>query len=298
MDGIYKVICDFTTDGNTTYNLSPGGLTSSYVGVDNYTAHDRLYPTYLTSYDGKQEILYNISGLGSQIARNFDGDFVKEGETTCSGRSAASYGAPASCYVDVEQKLVSTGICDEVASADDYETKCRVTCANEGTCDSIFNFAFKTVDPHDMFPQVDDLYSETDWGRNWLKEDGSRIEVWDKMEQLANQDKTYAPESLTYSFILTQDNIDAIKEYNRVETSYGGYADFTLECECNEGTTACVRCKSEFIENIYNKTIVSPISNYVSRTTIWANTQADLTNVRANNTNWNKDNTPITYERT
>ena len=289
VDGEYVVKCTFDDSGNTVYTLEPGGYVSSTPLTGNYTEHDKLLATMLTTYAGKHEILYHLSGLGSQVQREFDSYFQKG--QTCSGRNSGAYNAPASCYFDVDQQLVTTGVCDGVASSSNYKTACHVVCAGDGTCDSIYNFMFKMVEPTNLFPtEIPDYDDPNGWGKNWLTATGRRVRS--EVESDGENDLTYAPGNLTYSFVLSPQTINAIKKYNSHRYEAGGYSDFSLSCDCgSNGNKACIRCSSSFLSNLaQNNGIMTINDTYVAKEKIWASDQ-DIQLVRTNNPNWNRDNT-------
>ena len=291
IDGTYKAKCDFENISNEYYTLVPGGNSSSSPIVDNYVSHEKLFPTYVTTYAGKHEILYHVTGLGSQIARKFDPYFQKG--TTCSGRNSGAYNAPASCYFEVTQKLVTTGTCNNVASSSNYQDECNISCAGDGSCNSIYNFVFKNVEPDNLFPnEPPSLDTENGWGKNWLTTEGR--ETREKMEQDGKKDLTYSPTSLTYSFVLTPKTITAIKDYNSFRYEDGGYNDFGLSCNCGaNGSNACIKCMSSFLSDLAQRNAVETINtSYISESPIWGN-DISIQEVRNNNHNWDKDNTAV-----
>ena len=285
IDGMYVVTCTFDTSGNNYYTLVPGGSGAQDINGTNYVSHDKLFSTQLTAYAGKHEILYHVTGLGSQIVRDFDKYF--QTGVTCSGRTSGDVLAPASCYYDVQQKLVTTGTCSEVASATTYETACEITCAGDGTCDSIHNFVFKLADDTDLFPNG--VNDSNGWGKNWLTTKGE--ETRRTIETIGQKDKTYAPENLTYSFLITPKLIESIKNYNKYQINYGGYNDFDLNCDCGGGSHACIHCTSPFLSNLAQINSISSINvNYTSPIALWTNS-ITIQEVRNRNHNWDKDTT-------
>ena len=287
IDAVYTVSCDFKDEGNDYYTLVPGGHGSPTASGGNYVTHEKLMSTHLTTYAGKHEILYHITGLGSQIMRQFD-QYFQTG-VTCSGRNSGDYLAPASCYIDVKQKLVTTGTCDEVASATTYDTACEITCAGDGNCSSIYNFIFKMADETDLFPTG--LSDSSDWGKNWLTTEGRTTRS--KIEADGKNSKTYAPERLTYSYMLTPKTIEAIKKYNAYQINSGGYNDFDLSCDCGGGSHACVHCQSKFLSELAETNSINSVNvSYASPTKLWTNSKT-IQEVRNSNHNWDKDATAV-----
>ena len=290
LEATYIVDCKFWDRNNDFYTLVPGGYPNLNPVSDNYVSHEKLLPTYLTTYAGRHEILYHISGLGSQIARQFDTYFQRG--STCSGRNSGAYNAPASCYFNAVQKLVTTGVCTDVASASNYDRACYVSCAGDGSCSSIYNFVFKNVEPTNLFPvELPELNNPDGWGKNWLTPEG--ISTREKIEHDGDKDLTYSPDNLTYSYILSTKTIEAIKEYNNVKYDDGGYNDFGLSCSCGtNGSKACVKCMSRFLTNLAQRNSVETLNtSYVSDEPVWGN-EDTLQYVRDHKLNWNKDNTP------
>ena len=291
IDGTYKVDCNFYNTDNDYYTLVPGGNSVSNPIVDNYVSHSKLFPTYLTTYAGKHEILYHLTGLGSQVARKFDPYF--QTGLTCSERNSGAYDAPASCYFEAIQKLVTTGVCENVASSSNYTDVCYVSCAGDGSCNSIYNFVFKNVEPDNIFPvEPPSLESTNGWGKNWLTSEGTRTRSL--IENDGKKDLTYSTNNLTYSFVLTTKTISAIKDYNNIQYEDGGYNDFDLSCNCgNNGSQACTKCTSTFLSNLAQRNAVETInSSYIAEDNVWGNS-ASIQEIRNSNPNWIKDITPM-----
>jgi len=294
LEGTYRVYCDFSQN-NEFYTLIPGGFSATAPTSDNYVLHQKLLTTFLTTYAGKHEILYHVSGTGSQIQRQFDTYFQRG--NTCSGRNSGAVAAPASCYFNVTQKMVTTGVCEGYASSINYKDVCYVSCALDGTCSGIYNYMFKIADPTNLFPNGFNSFDGTSWGLNWRTVNGENTRR--EIELDGEKDTTYAPNNLMYSFTLSTKTIEAIKRYNAERLEYGGYSDFGLSCDCGtNGENACIHCKSDFLTNLAQANgIFTGLSSYISDTPIWQGNE-NIQIVRDRNHKWDKDNQaaqPVLY---
>ena len=274
-DGKVVYICEWDEGKNTIYTLAQSGVAvEDKTSLINYTIHEREYQIYLSTLEGTYETFWDISGLGEK--GRFDKYFNDAG-STCAGENPESV-AMFTCKLQVEHEVVLTGYCNGVTNGTE-------------NCDPFKEgyelVNFKVVDPVDLFPSVPDgempSHNGETYGYNWIV-DPEGQEVLGEIEETGAEDKTYAPENLSYSFKLTPTDMKHIKNYNESRISLGGYTDFNLTCVCPDeinSTESCTKCRSTFVENL-SKGLVKygSESHDVSG---WANPEENLGTVRDNN---------------
>lgn len=253
-DAKYKATCSWNEPTNTKYTLVQKGIVQE--GDFNITKNDRQYAVHLTTLDGTYDTRWLLSGLGTNS--KFDAFFAENG-AVCSNKQSASSDGLFHCALHVEHEIIFTGKCNGEKTTTQTE-ECE---KNDGT-DTVMNF--KIVDPATVF--TCDSLESCGYGYNWFKMNGGP-ETLEEIRRKGKEDKTYAPESLTYQVKLTSKDMREIKNYNayRENNNYGGYSDFSLICdcpddneECNEvgGTQTCKRsrscrkCRSIFLNNLYD----------------------------------------------
>ena len=260
IDGRYRAVCEWEEDQNRFYTLVHSGFTQrSSAAHNNKTIHERQYQVYLTTLEGTYETFWDIKGLGSEKnGKGLFDDFFYAQKKTCAGERPRDI-TMFTCTVKVEHEVVLTGYCNGVVNG-------------THNCDPFKEgyelVNFKVVNPSDLFPSVNDpaqvpSYNGETYGYNWVV-DPEGQEVLGKIQEKGQEDSTYAPENLSYSFKLTPQDMAAIKDYNtqQVENNKGGYSDFTLNCDCPSGpipansTVSCGKCKSPFVENLANGKVV------------------------------------------
>lgn len=104
---------------------------------------------------------------------------------------------------------------------------CNYEIASEITKGDKFNLVYRVVDPNNIDP-------------NNRKRDNKGLKNWTQ-EQIdaANNEDTFNPDNLEYSFTLDSKTIKEIREYNKNKK----YSDITFDC------TNGLQCKSKFIES-------------------------------------------------
>ncbi len=280
-DAKYHATCSWDEGDNVLYTLVPSGSSTESTSEINYTKHDQEYRVYLSTLDGTYETNWDIQGLGSKIGNThqgkFDEYFLNAGKT-CSGESPKD-STVLSCKIHSEYEIVLSGYCNGSNGTDTTMDPSDCDPYDEGY--QLFNF--KVVDPAKLFPSgyVQDgkriayNWTDTELGKKAMQE----------IEAVGAKDLTFAPENLTYSFVLNPTDMSHIKKYNSSQFAAGGYSDFTLVCSsesCNAG--ACKRCMSPFLENLANGIVTYDNINH--NVTGWGNKKKDLTAVR-NALSWN-----------
>lgn len=274
-DAKYHATCSWDEGENTLYTLVPSGSASESTSEMNYTEHNQEYKIYLTTLEGTYETYWDISGLGSPREGSTEGRFdqyFKDAGDTCSN-SDPNETAMLSCKIRSEHEVVLTGYCNGSNGSD--------TTTDPDDCDPYAEgfrlFNFKVVDAANLFPSG---YNTVDGtvAANWT----NTIEGKSAMQEIqstAASGSTFAPENLTYSFVLSPTDMGHIKNYNDEQLTSGGYSDFTLICNsksCEDG--ACNQCKSPFLENLASGTVEYNGSSH--SVTGWNNKNKDLTAVR------------------
>ena len=261
-DGKYTASCDWNrtdvdkytvgTDGtvvstnpstdDSAYRLVPRGEIYNYKSsLVNYSEHEYVY-SYSTSYDGKFETYWDLKGIGE--GGKFDKYFENGGETcakqnpsdtallTCSLSSFHGGSFYGCCCGDTNDITYSTAKCDS------YN-------------DKAVKYEFKIVDPAKIFPASTDGYAD-----NWKTTLGNKAR--EAIEEFGKNLSTYSPKTLSYSFVLTPNDMKQIKKYNSIMNSYGGYTDSDLTCDCSEAQgegnkdngKSCTKCTSSFLDNL------------------------------------------------
>lgn len=291
----YKADCIWIDKGETT-TLYPSGLvanTLSTKGLDekttykNYTKHDREYSISTRVLTGTYQTNWNMTGLGEK--GKFD-KYIQEKGTACSMDSAISSFNPSSkeddwrftCAIKITNYTATTGKCEPSSVVAPVDKKNMEPCDPADVVQP--TLTFKIVDGKDLFPNTTkseagftDAKNNT-YGYNWVTKEGS--EAYDKIVSDANQDALFSPDHLAESIKLDSGSIRLIKLYNS-KTS-GGYSDFNLVCQCEEELQStlpdnklpeeqragCTKCKSVFLENLQNGTIM--IDGKSETINVWA----------------------------
>ncbi len=238
-DALYSIFCTWSIQEKELYtNIPYGNVEIVYLSgeVSNYTQHNNYLFVYKTTLSGTYLTKFTLSNIGTN--GKFD-QYIYQG-TMCDNNQGN-----ASCELKVENTIIDTGVCNTQGAV----------CSCTGTDCSTFKhptltYEFKIVDPRNLFP-TGKKYNGKEIAKNWSDENINTV------QNIGNQDKTYSPDNLTYSFKLTASDIRSIKEYNSSRVSYGGFDDFNLQCEC--GST-CVKCKSKFLNAITGGESVNGLS--------------------------------------
>lgn len=271
-DAKYHAECSWDEGENVYFTLSPNGAASENTDVINFTEHGQEYRLYLATLDGTYETYWKVQGLGSRVKGTAKGkfdDFFKEQGSTCADESPSET-SMFTCKLHVEYEIVLTGYCNGSNGTD--------TTVSTADCDPYkegYNlFSFKVVDPSNLFPNG---YTTDagDVGYNWSSTDLGQ-QVKNEIETRGQADRTYSPDYLTYSFILSPTDMGHIKNYNAEANTEGGYSDFKMDCDCSG--TSCVNCKSRFLNELANGNVTYDGQSH--SVTGWANSSITLDGVR------------------
>ena len=219
------------------YTLYPGPQVKDTVQSARSTGHGHQYQLYLTTYQGSFQTYWDMDGLGlTQRTRDkFKQLFNQNGSTCAEQGSALSTGSaeslkssnskvPFTCQLNVRLGGMRIGSCSNGVSS-------SLPCENPKEINSLYEF--KVVDPKNIFPQGT-VYNGEQYARNWRtgeQGDGGWGHTYYEIKNVADQDKTYAPEHLTYSFKLDATALNDIKRYNKNHT----YEEFDtyMSCTCS-----------------------------------------------------------------
>ena len=324
-DAQYNALCTWSgEDIPEKLTLYPGPqISSSYENTSDklISGHKYQYAVYLTTYKADYETYWELGNLGgsNRTIEKFIKYFNSDQAHTCaSGVDARAYSngepegkinekedtAKFTCVLKIKHGGMRIGSCQ-------YGIQSEEDACEDQDIKEVFEF--KVVDPKEMFPGNWD-----DKAANWKKDDGSFGPTWDAIQNTtAADDKTYAPENLTYSYKLDSSAIKAIKNYNK-SNSYSDYEydKDNMKCTCPgniysgedaldttdcgtikkpasaECTTiinskkkwkyTCRECQSNFLYKL-------SVSNEVGTTTlpnqVWNNSKS-YGEVRNNNTHW------------
>lgn len=266
LDGLYKMECMWKEAGTSLTTFVPNGSSNYLTSEGNSTSHNLQYSIFLTTLQGTYDTNHHIGCIGENCV--FD-DVVANGDACAADggsrkRSSEDDGESAmSCSLKVDYSITLTGIChpnDITAQIPD--------CELFGNDYNLFEF--KIADSKDVLPNLKS--GSYDYADNWFDENGSKAK--EQIQSDGKQDKTYSPDHMTYSFVLTPNVMKSIKKYDEDATIDGGYTDFTLKCNCDNG--ACHKCTSPFLTELNNGTFGDTGSKDV-----WGNSKQSLQNVRS-----------------
>lgn len=236
-DAKYEIDCAWNEEPNTLETLVPSGeVVSRTDRTENITIHEKEYTVYITTFTGRYETKWGLTGIGER--GQFD-DYIQNNGETCD-ENPADRESMFTCGLEVTNRIVVTADC------------------NPEPCKTELPLNFKVIDPKNFFPAGTTDSNGKSYAYNWLSTTEGPI-VMDKINKKAERDATYAPESITYSFTLNPTAMRHIKNYNVEKNETNGYNDFNFHCECPEeaqtntlenGGIGCTKCKSKFLDNL------------------------------------------------
>ena len=265
------------------------------------TAHGLQYSIYLTSYSGQFETWWDIRNLGSKRTKSkfttyfnteqtcAEGDYVTSGGTAENLKKRANV-VPFTCNLQIKDGGMRIGHCNPGVSSN---YNCTTNEVNEV-------YEFRVVDPKNMFP-ANSKYWQDNMAKNWKNSSGGFGKTYDAIRKVAQKDKTYSPDNLTYSFKLDSNALKKIKKYN----SGKQYTDFDLTCECPDSvdnqncgiipesstgsckssstvwTYTCRKCKSAFLTAISDNFATIPGNGHLDYK-VWNNPNKSLAEIRNN----------------
>lgn len=268
LDGLYKMECMWDETSTTVQTFVPNGSSNTLTREGNVTSHSMQYNIFLTTLEGSYDTNHHIGCIGENCV--FD-DIVANGDACARDggsrkKSSEDAGESAmSCSIHIDYSITLTGIChpnDITAQIPD--------CELFGNDYNLFEF--KIADAKDVLPNLKS--GSYDYADNWFDDNGSKAK--EQIETDGNNDKTYSPDHLTYSFVLTPTIMRDIKAYDKEATIDGGYTDFMMTCQCDDG--ACHKCTSSFLTELNNGTY-----GEVKPNETWGNSKQSLQNIRSNN---------------
>lgn len=277
--------------------LYPGPLVKKYTakeGAIYISRHKYQYAVYVVTYATKYETYWEIKDIGgsertkdkfikafndaagtcAEIEINGDSPAYSDGGNE-SPENKTNDAIKPTCVMETIDGGMRIGTCQ--TGVGEIDVMCHENLVKEV-------YEFRVVDPREMFPG-----DWSDKAQNWKKTSGEWGPTYNTIKGVAQQDKTYAPENLTYSFKIDSKSIKAIKDYNSRTT----YDDFNLECDCPDdndidndgcgtidkdinavlGSTKCLnaggkwkytcrKCRSKFLRNLaVDGTIKDPNDN-------------------------------------
>lgn len=256
-DATYKAECAWEEKDSEVCTLVPSGEVMESTSEIKYysTKHKRQYRIFLTTFDGKYQTYYDLSGLGTK--GKFD-RYFKEGEM-CS-KESANNGTTASmtCTLHVEYETILTGRCGDGSETITDPEKC-----DDPNKEGMNLFAFRIVDEANVFPSGTNI-NGVEIAKNWTYYEEAR-QVKAEIENIGAKKETYNPKYLSYNFVLTPSDMRHIKNYNVEHVDTGGYSDFNMSCSCPQepvpcitdgdnktckNTEACTKCLSNFLTGL------------------------------------------------
>lgn len=259
-DAKYHATCSWDEPENTKYTLVPKGIVQE--GTFNTTKNDRQYQVYLATLEGTYDTRWLLSGIGSNS--KFDAFFANG--NVCSALQNATTDGLFHCGLKIDWEIIRTGKCNPTPSGK--------TVVKTEECEAITGteqvLTFKIIDPAQVF--TCSSYSDCGYGYNWFEEEHGR-DALSEIKRRGENGETYSPSRVSYQISLNSKDMRQIKNYNeeRENNRYGGYSDFSLQCECPESSeecgalsvtggddqtcrrsSSCNKCRSTFLDNLYN----------------------------------------------
>ena len=274
-DTLYTYYCDYNIDNESLkpkFTVYPyGGYTvdnSKFIGAKH---ENNLYMEYSALY-GTYQTYWNFSHIGSQKLDGSGGKFdeyFKSG-TDCAGDSLSGSTIDYYCKLSVKTSLSRIKGCDEdkVTTMINGSNYWSNLCCKGGSCrsyiDDTLTFAFKIVDPTNIFPgsKDDDTMPQSggkDYAQNWFRTN-DEIQRKKDIQKNSKDDQLYDPSRITYQFQLNAKALRAIKEYNAAKNEYNSLdGSYT-----SKKSDALTKFYSSFIDNYYKKQIVMPDNSTVN----------------------------------
>ena len=238
----------YDEDGITSRKIGTGLKGNGNYSIDRTAIYDYEYKPsvkkYIDSYTAKISAYETSLKNPIELGNAYDTDYSAVAKKNTNYYSFDKLG---------EKNLIYEHFANEIEPSFEYNDRyyqkngvqrfCSYETTNEllktpDLSDSKINIVYRIVDPHQIDPN-DRLLDETKGFNNWRGTSGKVVKA--KMEQ----DDTYNPDNLEYSFDLDSSTIRKIREYNEAHK----YDDFLLDC--NEYGN---ECKSQFITDAENGT--------------------------------------------
>ena len=220
-NNIYASIPDGTIvikDSNGNYKYSDGTISKNTLTQQLYEIDEDIYPIGLATKEGKYEYSYTISKVGDKTINSSNNSDLGRFDKDVKEKSRKYY-----CNYTVIKDIT--------------------TCEDKENCNNKPTFYYRNVSLTNINPNNRQL------GKNWTNEKGKKT-----LEEIKKQgEEAYVkPE---YSFTLTPENMQKIKQYNKEkEENSNGYADFNMTKVNSDYLTEGIWYKSNFIwENTCNQ---------------------------------------------
>ena len=259
-DAKYHATCSWDEPENTKYTLVPRGNVQA--GSFNTTKNDRQYQVYLATLEGTYDTRWLLSGIGSNS--KFDAFFANG--NVCSVLQNATTDGLFHCGLKIDWEIIQTGKCNPTPSGKTVvkTEECEIISGTEQV------LTFKLIDPSQVF--TCSSYSDCGYGYNWFEEEHGQ-DALSEIKRRGENGETYSPSRISYQISLDSKDMRQIKNYNRERenNNYGGYSDFSLQCNCPESSeecgslsvtggddqtcrrsSSCTKCRSTFLDNLYN----------------------------------------------
>lgn len=220
-NNIYASIPDGTIvikDSNGNYKYSDGTISKNTLTQQLYEIDEDIYPIGLATKEGKYEYSYTIYKVGDKTINSSNNSDLGRFDKDVKEKNRKYY-----CNYTVIKDIT--------------------TCEDKENCNNKPTFYYRNVSLTNINPNNRQL------GKNWTNEKGKKT-----LEEIKKQgEEAYVkPE---YSFTLTPENMQKIKQYNKEkEENSNGYADFNMTKVNSDDLTEGIWYKSNFIwENTCNQ---------------------------------------------
>ncbi len=273
-DSKFEYDCKYSPPPESTkYTVYPyGGFVGERLSTNKraYTEHNgKIYVEYST-LNGDYQTQWIFNGLGSKISAGvgkFD-KYFKNGKDCTGNVNSGVDSSMLFCTFNVKRSLTKIRGCKTIASLFSSSSFWAKVCCDRPDCsttnDDTLSFAFKIVDPSDLFPGTSG-YTSSSWPEsytasgskgnyayNWYWTDKG-LKNLEKIETHSGNEKEYSKDRITYQFHLNAKAITTIKEYNSRINNYNALfqGDYTKGTPNGPAT----EYHSEFIENFYKNKI-------------------------------------------
>lgn len=238
-----------TVNYSISYDSAPNVLGVSNTSFD---AKQPILPELTNSFMRKVEVRYTFSpNHGEYYADYHTGNINNSGNGIHLGYVyplKLNFSGTRNVYFEIDVKSNLNYGASQILTTekiDDNRFKCTYDIVNDIVVEDTTttkedykkNFYIRSISTQDVDPN--DRFESGTLGSNWSDTKGQAlIDLIEKKNQGSN---TYNPDYLEYSFTLNAQTIEAIREYNKINT----YSDFKFECNNMGG-----ECKSIFLNNL------------------------------------------------
>lgn len=207
-----------------------GQISSDKSKLSNPVNIGRVYDTDVTAKTQQEYNYYSFINLGDESSisnyYNNNGTKVQKLNEPEGIKELRRY-----CTYNITNKIITSKPNDNPDDNPDDKP-------SDNPNDYKYNVIYRVVDPNNIDPN--NRLNNTDGLKNWNQNQINN----------ANENDTFNPDKLEYSFTLDSKTIKEIREYNKKDgNSYSDKKYISCEVNVNSGENTGKKCKSKFIEN-------------------------------------------------